>query len=92
MSEENLMSIDEVVSKYQDVPLKFTNYYKFDFTFSGVSEDGVSITVRRGGSDSIYRFEVNPDSVVTLGAQPKSEWNSIIISKAGEQLFEHWDY
>ena len=52
---------------YGEVPLYFTAYYKYVFTYAGEAPDGVKIVLSYGGdSDDIYRFEVFRTKPVTM--------------------------
>jgi hypothetical protein len=82
------MNKDEVMAKYGDVPMTFTSYYKYSFSFAGQSEDGTFVSCSFGGdSDEIYRFEVTPDTTMFL---KDGEWNYASITKDGNELWcEH---
>jgi hypothetical protein len=64
------MTRQEFYDKYGDVKVKFTNYFKYTFTYSALLPDGKLLTVGYGGdSADIYRHEVgadNEESVITL--------------------------
>lgn len=52
------------LSKYLDVPLKFSHYYKYTFQFEGKHDDGTEIILQQGGtSEDIYRFEVTASEI-----------------------------
>lgn len=85
------MKIDENFEKYKDVVLKFSSYYKYSFTFSGVAEDGAVVVARTGGDSSdIYRYEVSNDMSLTL--KDASDYNSAYITKDGVTLWEYDSY
>lgn len=49
----------EFMEKYKDVEFTFASYYKYTFTFEGVTEDGKTVVLSCGGDSSdIYRYEV----------------------------------
>ena len=79
------MTKDEIFVKYGTVPLWFSSYYKYVFTFRGVAPDGTVICVSIGGSaEDIYRFSVERNEEVTLGA----EYSYAMVSNAdGEELW-----
>ena len=50
------LSKAEFLEKYGDTVVTFNNYYKFIFTFTGITEEGYDISVGYGGdSGDIYR-------------------------------------
>lgn len=82
----------EFENKYQDVLLTFSGYYKYQFNFSGVAPDGVSIIATYGGnSDDIYKFEVGANEERVLGSIYDS-WHMVQAYKNKEQIFSHSDY
>lgn len=84
------MTREEFVEKYGDVTVKFSSYYKFTFTFSGVLANGDRIMVDVGGnSDDIYRMEVSADSeeaIAKLDAYSGSVWHK------GKEVESFYDY
>jgi len=53
------MTQREFILKYGEVEVQFEGYYKFTFTFGGITKDGESLTVDiGGGSDDIYRLSI----------------------------------
>jgi len=57
--EPNRITLEEVYEKYNDIPVFFSSYYKYSFTFTG-EKDGVKITATCGGdSGDIYRLDVD---------------------------------
>ena len=81
------MEKNEIFEKYIDVVLKFSSYYKYTFTFSGIAEDGANIVVNVGGDSSeIYRYEVSNDSSMTL--MDEREYYSAYITKDSKILWE----
>ena len=53
------MTKNEFMDKYNDVEFIFSRYYKYTFTFEGVTEDGKTVILScGGGSSEIYRYEV----------------------------------
>lgn len=80
------MTKEEAISKYGDVPLKFSSYYKYSFRFSGVAEDGAAISISVGGdSDDIYKFEVNSETVLKLKDE---DYRYASIDKDGKEVWE----
>lgn len=61
------MTREEFLKKYGKELVSFSNYYKYTFTFSGVTADGTHIIVCTGGNaDDIYRSEVNANQYCTV--------------------------
>lgn len=56
------MTRAEFYSKYGEVEVTFSRYYKFTFMYAAKLPDGNDLTVCCGGnSDNIYRHEVLPN-------------------------------
>lgn len=56
------MTKDEFMEQHGDVLVKFASYYKYDFTFTGMLDNGCSISVNVGGDSSdIYKMSVDAD-------------------------------
>lgn len=55
------MTNKELFDKYKDVKVRLESYYKFRFTFEGISDDdGKNIIVRYGEcADDICRMHIN---------------------------------
>lgn len=49
------MNKEEAIKKYGKIPLKFTRYYKYSFTFCGQDRDIKIIASLGGIADDIYR-------------------------------------
>lgn len=53
------MTRAEIIEQYGDIGLFFAHYYKYSFTYTGTTEDGVKIIAVRGGcGDDIYKDDV----------------------------------
>jgi hypothetical protein len=58
---------EEFLEKYGEVKVKFSNYYKYTFTFEGSLPEGAKISVSFGGdADQIYKFNVVADQEITV--------------------------
>lgn len=80
---ENDNSIFEI---YGEIPCKFSSYYKYSFTFTGIAPDGAKIYLSVGGSgEDIYRYEVSVDSTETLNAR---NWKYARITQGETEIFE----
>jgi len=61
------MTREEFYEKYGDVEVKFDSYYKYTFSYRGITPDGNVITCEYGGNiDDIYRHDVSRDGVETV--------------------------
>lgn len=63
------MTRDEFYEKYGDVKVKFSDYYKYTFTYTGNLPDGGRISVDYGGNaEQIYRHEVSANCEETVSS------------------------
>jgi hypothetical protein len=63
----NPITKQQFIEKYGPVKVQFKSYYKYTFTFYGITADGRSISVTAGGdADEIYRMEVAADYAETV--------------------------
>ena len=61
------MSKTEILNKYKDVQMVFSSYFKYSFSFTGVTKEGYKVYAEIGGnSEDIYRIEVGAGDVKTL--------------------------
>jgi len=82
---------NNIIEKYFDVPLKFSSYYKYEFTFSGTAKDGATIFAIYGGDhNNIYRYTVGADEIKYVEKQYMDIWNSVSVIKNGIEIFA-WD-
>lgn len=57
------MTRDEFLKEYGNVPLKLHSYYKYSFTFKGMTQNDSYVTMCLGGdADDIYRLELDVES------------------------------
>jgi len=78
------MNYEEIVAKYGETKMKFSSYYKYSFTFKGITGDGEEIFASIGGeSDDIYRTSISADTETTL---KNLEANGLTISKAKKEI------
>lgn len=86
------MTRDEMFSKYGNVKVKFTYYYKYSFYYEGITKKGYKIKAMVGGDSSeIYRLEVrNNEEVLITALCPNYcavyDNNGKIIDKYEEQI------
>ena len=81
---------EEVLAKYGAVPLLFSSYYKYTFTFVGTAEDGAVISAGRGGDHSeIYRDTVKRDSTICLNDE---EHYMASVTIGGEEAWSEYDF
>lgn len=84
------MTREEFYEKYGGMELKFVSYYKYIFTFSGLTDEGYDISCGCGGnSEDIYRMEVATNSVETV-AELQPFMGSIY--KDGVEIEGFYDY
>lgn len=58
---------EEFLEKFGKEKVTFSSYYKYTFTYSCITDDGLLIVVHTGGdSDGIYRKEVLADEEYTI--------------------------
>lgn len=58
------MTEEEFLEKYGKVKVKFNRYYKYTFTYMGVTDDNLTVLVDTGGDhNDIYKKEVLADTV-----------------------------
>jgi hypothetical protein len=70
---EQCMTLEEVYEEYSGLPLLFTRYYKYIFTYEGRPLNGGKLYVDVGGTPGdIYRMEVtrNMCTLVTMEGEP----------------------
>lgn len=61
------MTREEFYTKYGDIRVKFSSYYKYTFTFVGHLLDGKMLVCDYGGNhDEIYRYSVGADTTFTV--------------------------
>lgn len=81
----------EFYEKYGDIGVTFSNYYKFAFTFAGVTPEGYVIEVGYGGSaEEIYRYELsNNETDIVKNIAP---YIGTVWDKAGNEIDSFYDY
>lgn len=86
-----MITREEAEKLYNEVDVKFTNYYKYSFTFEGEANDGSKITTTFGGrAEDIYRYDLSHDEEYTF--DNCDEWHSVNITKDGKTIFDWDDY
>jgi hypothetical protein len=85
------MTKDEFYEKYGDVKVKFSDYYKYTFTYTGNLPDGGRISVEYGGNaDQIYRHDVGADCEETVSSiEP---YAGHVYDKDGKEVEGFYDY
>lgn len=84
------MTKEEVLALYGEVPCKFTSYYKYTFSFSGVAPDGAKVHLDIGGNyDDIYRCSVTPESLEKLSSDC---WVFAQVLKNGKEIWHENRY
>lgn len=84
------MTRQEFTEKYGSVNVKFTGYYKYNFTYTATLPDGKQLRCEYGGnSEDIYRHEVKvnrEETVISLSPHAGSIYE-------GDKLIESfYDY
>ena len=80
------MTLEQVKEKYGNVKLKFSDYYKYSFNFTGTAPDGEHVYASIGGGTcDLYRCEVRADEEETIATLSP---NYLAIVKDGETIFE----
>lgn len=60
------MNRAELIKKYGNVKLKFDSYYKYTFTYTGLTDEGLTINVELGGDpDEIYKADLVLEETLT---------------------------
>ena len=58
---------EQFYEKYGDVQITFMSYYKYVFTYLGITSEGCTLVCGCGGnSDSIYRHNVQANRLETV--------------------------
>jgi hypothetical protein len=85
------MNKEQILDLYGDLPLKFSSYYKYSFSYSAVAPDGVRVHASYGGtSEGIYRYSVTPEKAITLRS---GDWDSATVIRDGVVIWEqHAEY
>jgi len=82
------LSWKQALKKYGECKIKFSSYYKYQFSFTGVCGD-IEIYLRDGGdSSNIYRYEVNANEEVLVKTFKP---NNLQIIKDGKVIEEYYD-
>lgn len=88
-----MKTIEEVVSKYGDVLVTFSSYYKYSFFFGADIEDGIHIGLSIGGcADDVYRLSVNTDPISIKQLHTENEITFIYAKQGETKLFSISNY
>lgn len=79
-------TLEEAQAVFGDVTLRFSRYYKHQFTFNGKVADGVEIVASFKGVSSIYREVVTPDTEYSLS----EHWWSKVQLLRDDELLAEW--
>ena len=88
-----MLTKEQVIKKYSNIPLYFSSYYKYLFTFIGMAGMGIKIVTYSGGDhDSIYRYSVEAGKPYYLVNKTYNsndfQWDYVCISENGDKIFE----
>lgn len=82
------MTLEDAISKYGNIPLRFSSYYKFSFAFKWEDDNVIVSASYWWDSDSVYRYTVTRDWVEKLN---ESFSHIYIKGKAsGEVIFDYY--
>ena len=85
------MTNKEAEERFGDIPLMFSGYYKYVFTFTGRRGD-IEIEARLGGAaEEIYRLDIDPNKPRFIDAI-QSEWNCVTVMEDGKEIFGYTDW
>lgn len=83
------MTKKEFLEEYGNVPVIFSSYYKYSFTFQGTLSNGDIVECAYGGyADDIYRFEVTPNEEVLISALDPYKGSIIRNSEVLDDFYE----
>lgn len=86
------MTKDEFLDTYKNVEVSFTEYYKYTFTFRGISENGDTIECSCGGtSEEIYRFEVISGKRIPI-SDLKLDLYKGIVFRDGKEIDDFYEW
>lgn len=85
------MTREDFIEKYGDVKVKFSEYYKYTFTYIGSLPDGGKISVDYGGNaEQIYRHDVSDDNEETVGSL--YPYSGVVVDAKGQVIDEFYEY
>jgi hypothetical protein len=85
------MTRKEFIEKYADVKVKFSEYYKYTFTYTGSLPDGGKISVDYGGNgDDIYRHDVSADKEETVDSL--CPYAGVVVDSEGKVIDDFYEY
>ncbi len=85
------MTKEEFIEKYGNVKVKFSNYYKYTFDYTGDLPDGNVIFVSCGGNaDEIYEHDVSPDMEKTVSSV--YPYSGEVYDKDRQLIEQFYDY
>lgn len=83
-----MITKEQAMELYGEVPCVFSSYYKYSFTFKGTASDGAEVYLSIGGmSDDVYRLDVDRDKVF----KPLDGYTSLTVRKDGEDIYDEFD-
>lgn len=86
-----MMTKAEFLQMYGDIEVSFESYYKYSFTFRGVTSEGHVVVVSVGDSaDDIYRLEVGTEKKSVKSLDPSS--GQVYISGNPDPIHSFYDY
>lgn len=86
----NGITKEEFLAKYGDVEVAFSSYYKYSFTYTGETEDGVIVAVDYGGNDSeIYRHSVGAGVKEKISSLYPYAGSAIVDGEIVESFYDY---
>lgn len=83
------MTRDEFYEKYGQVKVKFTSYYKYEFTYSTTLPDGRRLNCVYGGyADCIYRHVCNTEEITIFDLGP---FKGVVLEN-GVEIEDFYDF
>ena len=78
---------EQMLEKYGDVKVKFTSYYKHNFSYQG-AVNGLIVVCQYCGGGDIYRHEVSADDEEAI---KYLEPDSVNVYKEGDLIESYYD-
>jgi hypothetical protein len=84
------LTLEQFISKYGETEMHFHSYYKYSFSYTGKTPDGLTVNMSYGGSsDDVYRYEVGAGSNGKLSGM---EISSAIVYNDKHELVDQLEY
>lgn len=87
-TETKTMTAEEALALVGDAETNWFDYYKFSITYSLDTEEFTASLYYGGDSDSVYRFNLNPKTSVSIKGWLEDEMGCKITRKSDGAVFE----